>query len=87
MVSTFYRVTIKQGKRTRKFWAKDRRRKGKMTLYTPVNAEGDEYARYKGKVLHLRKDLISNSLILKEQLAVLDKKYGTLKIKKSIGRR
>ncbi|HUW46104.1 MAG TPA: hypothetical protein VMW50_09975 [Dehalococcoidia bacterium] len=77
----YYRVTIKEGKGVHRFWAKDRRRGTKKTLYTPVNNEGDDYSHYKGGTAHIRKDRIDNRLIIKEQPAIMDKKYGTLKVK------
>jgi hypothetical protein len=77
----YLRVTIKSGTRVRRFWAKDKKRKGKFILYTPVNKEGDEYARYKGGILILRKDLIDKRLIIKERPAIMSSKYGELRIK------
>jgi len=76
----YWRITIKSGSKCRRFWARDRKRKGQMTLYTPLDKEGDDLSHYRGKTLVIRKELVENKLIVKEQPAIMDRKYAVLKV-------
>jgi len=78
----YYRVTIKRkGNKRKSFWAEKLSKTKNFTRYRRVNDEGDDYGYYrKDGVLVDRQDLMSNSLIISEKKAVIDRKYGTLKV-------
>jgi len=77
----FVRVTVKEeGKRARTFWAKVDTRGKRVNVYIPVNKEGTDYGYYKGETVILPKELISHDLIVKEQLAEMNKTYGELEV-------
>lgn len=86
-MKTFYwRVTVRTASgKTRSFWAKKREcTKHGITIYIVTDNEGNEKSVWfdkKGR-LHIHKVGFDNRLIVKEQPAVEDRKYGTLKVVK-----
>jgi len=78
----FYRVTIKVKGKLKRFWAQRLGRSKSFTRYRRVNNEGRDFGYYrKNGALIDKQDLISNSLIVSEKPAIIDKKYGTMRIK------
>jgi len=77
----FYRLTLKTERgKSRSYWVRLIRKGKKMSLYRQVNKEGEDSSYYRRDgVLVDKQWLVDNSLILKEERAVEDKKYGTLK--------
>ena len=78
----FYRLTLKEGKgKSRGYWVRLIKKGKVMSLYRRVNREGEDSSYYrKDGVLVDRQWLVANSLILKEERAVEDRVYGTLKV-------
>ena len=84
MGGQYYRVTIKAtGNKRKSFWAEKLGKSKGFTRYRRVNNEGDDFGYYrKDGVLVDKQDLVSNRMIISEKRAVIDRKYGTLKIVK-----
>ena len=81
----YYKVTIKENDKVKRFWAEKLMSNNLVTLYRRVNNEGDDFGYYnKEGVLVDKQDLIGNDLILKEQAGEIDKKYGTLRVSRGI---
>jgi len=78
----FYRLTLRTGKgKSRGHWVRLIKKGEKMSLYRQVNREGQDSSYYrKDGVLVDKQWLVDNKLILKEERAVEDRKYGTLKV-------
>ena len=78
----FYRLTLRTGKgKSRGYWVRLIKKGKKMSLYRQVNREGDCSSYYrKDGVLVDKQWLVDNKLILKEERAIIDKVYGTLKV-------
>ena len=80
----YVRVTIKApGGKRKSFWAEKLGKSSSLTRYRRVNNEGDDFGYYrKDGVFIDKQDLVANRLIISEKKAVMDKKYGTLKVVK-----
>lgn len=78
----FYRLTLKEGKgKSRSYWVRLIKKGKDVSLYRRVNREGEDSSYYrKDGVLVDKQWLVDNKLILKEERAVEDKVYGTLKV-------
>ena len=78
----FYRLTLKTGRgKTRSYWVRLIRKQKKFSLYRRVNREGKDSSYYrKDGILVDKQWLVDNSLIVKEERAIEDRKYGTLKV-------
>lgn len=75
------RVTIKEpGKRQHSFWARVDTREEKANVYVPVDKEGEQITRLKKGVTIIPKDLIAHGLIVKEELAHIDRTTGEVRI-------
>ncbi len=80
----YWQVTIRVKGKLRKFWAQILKKGTKFTLYRRVNREGEDfgYFRKKDQAFVDKQELISNSLIVSERHAVMDKHYGTMRLAK-----
>ena len=77
----YVKLTIKGNKRNRSHWAIVDQRLNGFTIYMPCDSEGLDKGYYrKDGTLIMVKELIQNTLIVKEQPAIISKKYGTLEL-------
>lgn len=79
---TILRVTTLQEGKRRSFWAIVEVRGGKLNLYAPVNKKSEPIGKQKGEDFVQTKELISHSLIVKEELARENVLLGELQIVK-----
>ena len=78
----FYRLTLRVGHgKTRSYWVRLIKKGRKTSLYRRVNREGQDSSYYrKDGVLVDKRWLVDNSLIVREERAIEDRIYGTLKV-------